>query len=223
MFTLREKEMKKRLIIALAGLAISFAFPTFAQQKEPTPSDKHGGHILPANAHPQGYSLEQMIPKVALFESSLDPSLLPQDTPFKVLHVGGTPPNEFRTYAGTMFYVPLVSVDDSPPIPGTFPKDRDDAADYFLDPEQLGAKDWTIIVDGHSTPVGGEFFAGPANTPPLLDGGGTHMLILGVFLTPLTLGKHTIEFHGKLTGAAVIQAIGVPFTEDVTYYVTVVP
>jgi hypothetical protein len=215
--------MKIRCLLAFVGLAISFASPAFAQQKEPSLSNQHGGRVLPANAHPQGYSLEQMIPKVALFESSLDPSLLPQDTPFKILHVGGTPPNTFRTYAGTMFYVPLVSVDDSPPIIGTFPKDRDDAADYFLNPEQLGAKDWTIIVDGHSTPVGAEFFAGPANTPPLLDGGGTHMLILGVFLTPLTLGEHKIRFQGKLAGAAVIQAIGVPFTEDITYTVTVVP
>lgn len=167
--------------------------------------------------------MEQMIPKMALFESSLDPSQLPQDTPFEILHVGGNPANTFVTYAGTMFYVPLFSVDDSPPILGTFPKDRDDAAYYFLNAEQLGAKDWTIIVDGHSTRVGAEFFAGPASTPPLLDGGVTHMLILGVFLTPLTLGEHTIRFHGELAGAAVIQGIGEPFTEDITYSVTVVP
>jgi len=32
--------MKIRLVVALLGLAISFALPTFAQQKEPTPSDK---------------------------------------------------------------------------------------------------------------------------------------------------------------------------------------
>jgi ketosteroid isomerase-like protein len=32
--------MKIRLVVALVGLAISFALPAFAQQKEPTPSDK---------------------------------------------------------------------------------------------------------------------------------------------------------------------------------------
>jgi hypothetical protein len=31
--------MKIRLLFALVGLAISFALPTFAQQKEPTPSE----------------------------------------------------------------------------------------------------------------------------------------------------------------------------------------
>src|SRR5258708_36113015 len=32
--------MKTRLIVALLGLAIGFALPTFAQEKESTPSDK---------------------------------------------------------------------------------------------------------------------------------------------------------------------------------------
>jgi len=48
-------------------------------------------------------------------------------------------------------------------------------------------------------------------------------LILGVFLTPLTLGTHTIKLHGQLAGAAVVQAYGGPFTEDITYFVTVAP
>ena len=33
--------MKIRLVVALVGLAISLALPTFAQQKEPTPSDEN--------------------------------------------------------------------------------------------------------------------------------------------------------------------------------------
>jgi len=33
--------MKLRFALALAGLAISFALPTSAQQKEPTPSDEN--------------------------------------------------------------------------------------------------------------------------------------------------------------------------------------
>jgi ketosteroid isomerase-like protein len=37
----REETMKIRLVVALVGLAISLALPTFAQQKEPTPSDEN--------------------------------------------------------------------------------------------------------------------------------------------------------------------------------------
>jgi ketosteroid isomerase-like protein len=37
----REETMKIRLVVALVGLAISHALPTFAQQKEPTPSDEN--------------------------------------------------------------------------------------------------------------------------------------------------------------------------------------
>jgi ketosteroid isomerase-like protein len=33
--------MKIRFLLGLVGLAISFALPTFAQQKEPTPSDEN--------------------------------------------------------------------------------------------------------------------------------------------------------------------------------------
>jgi hypothetical protein len=36
----REETMKMRLVVALAGLAISFALPTFAQQKESTPNER---------------------------------------------------------------------------------------------------------------------------------------------------------------------------------------
>jgi hypothetical protein len=155
------------LAVSMLGLAIITPAVLFAQNP---------GHFLPATTYPHGYSLEQMIPKVALFESGLDPSLLHRDTPFRILHVSGNPPNKFATYAGKMFYVPLFTVDDSPLILATFPNDRGDAADYFLNVEQLGARSWTITADGHATPVGADFFAGPASTPPLLGGGGTGML-----------------------------------------------
>ena len=108
------------LAVSTLGLAIITPAVLFAQNP---------GHFLPATTYPHGYSLEQMIPKVALFESGLDPSLLHRDTPFRILHVSGNPPNKFATYAGKMFYVPLFTVDDSPLILATFPNDRGDAAD----------------------------------------------------------------------------------------------
>jgi hypothetical protein len=86
----------------------------------------------------------------------------------------------------------------------------------------LGGKNWRIAVDDDTTPVGAEYFAGPAvqKNPPLLDGGGTHLYILGVFLTPLGLGPHSITIDGELDGAALG---GSPFTEHLAYTVMVVP
>jgi len=53
-----------------------------------------------------------------------------------------------------------------------------------------------------------------------LDGGGKHLYILGVFLTPLGLGSHSITIDGELDGAALG---GSPFTEHLAYTVMVVP
>jgi hypothetical protein len=57
----------------------------------------------------------------------------------------------------------------------------------------------------------------------LLDGGGTHYTTIGVFLTPLTPGTHTVEIKGTLAGAAVLAFTGgTPSGEDITYTVRVV-
>jgi hypothetical protein len=137
----------------------------------------------------------------------------------------------FKVYARTIFFVPLTSIDDSPPIIGKFPPyppETGRAADYFLNRQQLGGHDWVIFVDGSPTPLGAEFFVGPVLTPPLADAppcqGGTHLLQFGVFLTPLSVGRHTVRFKGTLDGAALLLANnGKPFTEDITYTVEVVP
>ena len=39
-----------------------------------------------------------------------------------------------------MLYVPLVFVDDSPPILGDFPVNAKDAEHYFISPDQLEGK-----------------------------------------------------------------------------------
>jgi hypothetical protein len=135
------------------------------------------------------------------------------------------PPTTFTVYAGTMFYVPMITVDDSPPILGNFPVNSSGAENYFQSPDQLGAKGWRITVDDDTTAIGAAYFAGPVvqQNPPLLDGGGTHIFILGVFLTPLPVGTHTITVQGKFDGAAVLAALGSPFVEDFSYTVVVVP
>src|SRR6266436_215560 len=67
----------------------------------------------------------------------------------------------FVVKSGTPLYVPLIGVDDSPPVLGTFPTTARAALDYFFKPDQLGGQNWVITVDGRSTAVGPEFLAGP--------------------------------------------------------------
>jgi hypothetical protein len=66
--------------------------------------------------------------------------------------------------------------------------------------------------------------AGPVLTPPLLDGGGTHFISLAAFLTPLSVGTHTVTIQGRLAGDAFVVTTGLQFFEfTVTYEVQVVP
>jgi hypothetical protein len=113
--------------------------------------------------------------------------------------------------------MPLIGVDDSPPFPSnllTFPTTPEEALHFFFD--VLGAQNCVITVDGRSTAVGPEFLAGPVTTQPLPDGGGTHIISLAVFLTPMSVGLHTVSFSGQLEG---LPCFGV----DDTFVVKVVP
>jgi len=203
-----------------------------------------GGVVLPPHAMPHGYSLRDMARETALFlTSSNNPQYYPH-TPFQVLYFdpstlqatmpdGGTAVtggNSFHVSPGTSFYVNLLNSDDSPPIVGNFPTDASGAADYFFDPKQLGVTNTEIIVDGKSTPVGAAYVAGPVETPPLLDvppgvTGGTHMIELAVFLTPMSAGTHKVEIKGEFAGDAfryTYHAVyGNFLSEDFTYRVQV--
>jgi hypothetical protein len=113
-------------------------------------------------------------------------------------------------------------VDDSPPFPfpsfGTiFPTTARAALDFFFNPDQMGAQNCVITVDCRSSAVGPEFLAGPVTTQPLPDGGGTHIIFLAVFLTPMSVGLHTVSISGQFEG--VFACFGV----DDTYVVKVVP
>jgi hypothetical protein len=205
-------------------------------------SAQGGGTVLPATARPYGYSLTDMSQKTAPFNvSGNDPQYYPK-TPFQVLYAdsnestvetvnggtavtGGNNVNFNHVSPGTSFYVPLLTVDDSPPIVGTFPTHASDAAGYFFGSDQVGAKDTEIIVDGKSTLVGAAYLAGPVKTQPLPDGGGTHIITLGVFLSPMSKGTHTVEIKGEFAGDAfrtTYQTIfGNFLREDFTYVVHV--
>jgi hypothetical protein len=196
-----------------------------------------GGNILPPNARPHGYTLAEMAKLNAVFASSGNTQGNPQALlPFQMLYydpstlevnlVGGTVVlsgiNTFNVDEGTMFFVPIFGFDDSPPIVGSFPANSGtDAWEYLFGEGQVGADNAEIEVDGQVTSLGPEYVAGPVVTPPLLDGGGTHFIQVGAFLTPLSEGEHTITCRVTLDGTGFLGTYGSPFAYDLTYTVIV--
>jgi len=229
--------------VALGG---GFATLTSLLSAPEVGSAKGGGAVLPATARPHGYSLEDATKALALFTTSgNDTQYLPPkaefpfqvlydvpsnrtSTPIEINHQNGlltTNSNDFTVASGTPFFVPLWNADDSPPIVGDFPKCASRAADYFFNSKELGATGFQIIVGGHSTLIGPSYVAF-ATTAPLLDGGGTHMITLGAYLHPLSVGTHTVEIKGELAGQVILPATGNNFNflaEDITYTVQVAP
>jgi len=213
-----------RAIVLAVGLTALAAAPAAAG----------GGAVLPGSARPHGYSIDDMTAALASFSTSgNDLGQLP-DTPFQLLYVadnGAFVPddggftligeNAFTVDPGTMFFVPLWNADDSPPVAGSFPTTKKGAISYFFDPSQLGAQ-FRIVVDGQATTVDGAYVGGPVTTAPLPDGGGTHLITLGVFLAPLPPGTHTVTIDGGLFGDLVSQTLGIDFLgEEITYTVNV--
>jgi hypothetical protein len=179
--------------------------------------------VLPPAAKPHGWSLERMTGALAVFSASGNTTAYP-DTPFQILYVRPgegqfvLPPDcgvarasgssTFMVQPGTKFFVPMQNVDDSPPFPAPFPENNEEAIPYFFGDAQYGARGWEISVDGNRTPIGSGYLAGPVTTPPLPDGGGTHMITLGVFLHPLSPGTHTVTINGGLFGHALCGTYG---------------
>lgn len=200
----------------------------------------HGAGLLPPHAQPHGYSLSDMAEEVALFTTSgNDPEYYPE-TPFEVLHIhpedrtfgfpsdGGmtvTGESHFTVRAGALFYVPIFNIDDSPPVLGDFPADEAGAHDYFFGADQMGGS-FELIVDGEI--VGPDalepYLAGPVVTEPLLNGGGTHIITLGVFLAPMSAGEHTVQIRGVASGLGLQETFGLSYvSEDLVYLVDIVP
>ena len=135
--------------------------------------------------------------------------------------VGG---NSFTVPAGTQFYVPIQSVDDSAPVIGTFP-DRAGAVAYFFDPGQVGAEDYRVIVDGEPTNIGPDYLVGPIGANRMYDGGGVNkVLTLAAFVDALPVGTHTVQIDGQLAGDDFTATYGLEYwAADFTYTVTVTP
>jgi hypothetical protein len=195
-----------------------------------------GGNVLPATAKPHGYSLPDMAEASALFATSgANPADYP-DTPFQILFgepatiqfsvVGGvlteTASNTFTVRPGTMFFMPLLDVDDAPPVIGTFPTTYAGALNYLFSPTQLGLENLEVVVDGKVTSIGSAYLVGPFAA--MLGDGGSHIIRIGVFLTPLSVGTHTLSFSGELAGDLIEPVIGFAgFASAFTYTVNVVP
>ena len=195
-----------------------------------------GGNVLPPTAKPNGYSLTDIAKATAFFATRGpgDPNV-PNDpngrresnepnVPFQILYDSNinVPHNTFSVRPGTMLYVPIFLVSDSPPPTGNFPDlgDPDLITDYiFDDKKQLHAELIQIDVDGKKTSItrdGPPYIVG-VTTEPLADGGGTHYITAAVFLTPLTKGTHTVTIRAKFTG----DAVGGLFEFEIPYTVIV--
>ena len=186
-----------------------------------------GGNVQPPKAKPHGYSLTDMASAIALFSTSGNSSEYYPDTPFQILAedtstivvtpvTGGvvvTASNSFTVASGTPFFVPVYYADDSPPFTPPFPTDASTAAAYVFDVN--GVKDLEIVVDGESTCLGADYVAGPVHTAPLQDGGGTHFISVGAFLTPLSVGKHTVAIKGLIVSAGSFEKVTFTYKVEV--------
>jgi hypothetical protein len=226
MFTGTTRTLTRTLTAALAAV-VAFAVAA------PAGHAAQSG-VMPATAKPHGYSLNDMASKAAVFISAgSDPAHLPQ-TPFAILYsasfdfapdgdglsVTGT--NSFSVPHGTPFYVPIVSIDDSPPVLGVYPTSEAGARGYFFDESGWGSTPGEVVIDGVATPLGAPYLVGPVATAPLLNGGGTHTVALAAFLRPLAPGTHTVEIRGGFAGDLFQQATGFGFVgEHFTYVVHV--
>jgi hypothetical protein len=179
---------------ALAAIAIVLAS---------APSQSRGDDVLPPTAKPKGYSLAKMADITAFFNTGPRVPGSEPATPFQILYTpleGDTP--VFTVSQGTMFYLPLVYSDDSPPIIGDLPADVDDqpaVATYYFDPDELGATMLQVEVDGRVSTFGPGYAVGAAT--PLADGG-TRYTTVAAFLAPLPPGAHTVTIRALFDGAA---------------------
>jgi hypothetical protein len=203
----------------VSGIAISSA-----------PALAGGGNVMPPTARPNGYSQTGAALATAYFNSSgFDGRNFAGEQalglPFRSLFTSSeNPSNTFHVGPGTMFYVPILHVDDSPPILGDFPDVTDQKAvgDYYFDEDQLGAEFIEIVVDGAITSLGRKYPVG-AETPglPFPSLGGNNYTVAAVFLTPLTKGTHTVTIRALLTGDAIKVFLPDGYGFSITYTVIV--
>ncbi|MBU7584297.1 MAG: hypothetical protein KAF91_15515 [Nostoc sp. TH1S01] len=182
-----------------------------------------GGKIIPPKTKVQGYSLNDVAQAIAYFSTSRNNLAFLPHTPFQILYIQDFSNNTatFTVPPGTILFVPIGYITDSPPVIGNFPTTFEQAANYVFDSQQISGK-FEIVVNGVKTTINDpRYIGGPVFAPGLLDGGGSHFLQVGVFLTPLSPGEHTISGQFSATGNAVIDTLGQAFSSGFTYKVIV--
>jgi len=184
-----------------------------------TASNASSGNVLPPEASPLGWTLDDMASAVADFSiSGNDPAYYPE-TPFQIIY--RRPGNSFTVKPGTFLYLKFFFINDAEPAIGDFPTDESGVEEYIFGREQLGGHDLEVEVDGEITSLNSAgYVGGPVATPTAPDGG-KHILQVGAFISPLKKGTHTIIIRGVFDGRAFVDAVGSAFATEITYTVTV--
>lgn len=225
MFALRRVALA--VVCALLGLSLTGVEGALARTASAPP--------LPFAAG--GWDVTRMAGELAQFSAAGNSLSLLPSTPFQILYTdeaagsvtatadGGLEAeggNTFTVDRGRQFFAPVIYLDDSPPVLGTFPSSYLDGVRYFFAPDQVGGRGFAVTIDGSRYPIGPLYLSRPVTTPPLSDGGGTHFLLLGAFLAPLASGTHAILVSGGVYGALLKSTYGIAYEhEDLTYKVIV--
>lgn len=187
---------RRLLLVLVAALAAAnFVGPARANKN----------HVLPPQANPKGWSIDDMAAAVAYFSASGNDLAFYPDTPFQILYRQGplqdpTGSNTFRVKPGTFLYVKFFFINDAPPPLGEFPTDKAGAIDYIFAPDQLGGHDLELEIDGKVTSLDdGGYVGGPVATPGLPDGG-SNLIQIGAFIPPLNKGVHQVTIRGTFDG-----------------------
>jgi len=232
-------------IVAFGGIVGSVSKTLSGAQS----SDDASGRVLPPTARPNGYSLSAIAKATAYFNTSDRtgippdaPCLVEECAPLQILFVpaNGATQNTFSVSPGTIFYVPVLLDDDSPPIIGSCPisattcadfpnvGDREALLDYMYSRKEFGLRYSEIVVDGKVHELGSDYLVEVrAPVPPgLADGSGTQYITSAAFVAPLKEGTHTIEIRANANGQDVVEVftalgLAVPFPFTITYTVIV--
>ena len=203
-------------LAAGASSALAGANGMHAARMPDAEQQRHIAPVLPPQARPFGYSLQDMARLTAVFNAG-DHSGPPPNSPFQILYVnwvtGGT---SFEVARGTFFYVPLAYSNDAPPVIGNFPANPEDphqAVHYWLSQAQVGVASMEVVVDGKAVSLGGRNVVG-VRADQLLPDGSTQFVGAAAFIAPLPRGAHTVEIRMRATGDALRAPAVAPYFPD---------